>query len=52
MILRDASDPTLMGKHVNTMANSILGILFLVLIVLAAVAAIPLMIITHAGQPL
>jgi hypothetical protein len=40
-----------MGQYVNTRADSIVGALFLVLISAAAVAAIPLMIVTHSGRP-
>jgi manganese transport protein len=40
-----------MGKHVNKRLVSVLGIVFLVLITAAAIAAIPLMIVTHGGQP-
>jgi manganese transport protein len=50
-ILRVAADRRIMGRHVNTKADSIVGILFLVLIVGAAVAAIPLMVLTHSGRP-
>ena len=50
-ILRLASDRGVMGKHVNSKADDIVGIVFLVLIVIAAAAAIPLMVLTHSGQP-
>jgi Mn2+/Fe2+ NRAMP family transporter len=50
-ILRVASDKTIMGKHVNSKFDDSLGIVFLLLITAAAIAAIPLMIITHSGQP-
>jgi len=50
-ILRVAADKNVMGKHVNTKIDTIIGIVFLVLIAAAAVAAIPLMILTHSGQP-
>ena len=50
-ILRAAADKKLMGKHVNTKFDSVIGIIFLVLIVAAALAAIPLMIVTNSGQP-
>jgi manganese transport protein len=50
-ILRTAADPKVMGKHVNGRLVSVLGIVFLVLITAAAIAAIPLMIVTHGGQP-
>jgi Mn2+/Fe2+ NRAMP family transporter len=50
-ILRLASDRSVMGKHVNSRMDNIVGVAFLVLILIAATAAIPLMIATHAGQP-
>jgi manganese transport protein len=50
-ILRAAADKKLMGKHVNTTFDSVIGTLFLVLITAAALAALPLMIITNSGQP-
>lgn len=50
-ILRAAADKKLMGKHVNTRLNTIIGAGFLVLITVAAVAAIPLMILTDSGKP-
>jgi manganese transport protein len=50
-ILRAAADKKLMGKHVNTTFDSVTGIVFLLLILGAALAAIPLMIITNSGEP-
>jgi manganese transport protein len=50
-ILRVAADKNIMGRHVNTRFTNAVGILFLILIVLAAVASFPLMILTHSGQP-
>jgi manganese transport protein len=50
-ILRTAADPNIMGKHANSRVVSVLGMIFLVLITVAAIAAIPLMILTHGGQP-
>jgi manganese transport protein len=50
-ILRAAADKKLMGKHVNTTFDSVLGTVFLVVITAAALAAIPLMIMTNSGQP-
>lgn len=50
-ILRVAADKNLMGKHVNSTFDTALGTLFLFLITAAALAAIPLMIVTHSGQP-
>jgi Mn2+/Fe2+ NRAMP family transporter len=50
-ILRIAADPNVMGKHVNNKVVSVLGAIFLVLISVSAVAAIPLMLLTRGGQP-
>jgi Mn2+/Fe2+ NRAMP family transporter len=50
-ILRMASDKSVMGKHVNSRFDTILGTAFLVLIAVAAIAAIPLMILTRSGKP-
>jgi Mn2+/Fe2+ NRAMP family transporter len=50
-ILRTAADRNIMGKHANTRVVSVLGMIFLALIMAAAIAAIPLMILTHGGQP-
>jgi Mn2+/Fe2+ NRAMP family transporter len=50
-ILRMAADRGVMGKHANKRVINILGALALLLIVLAALAAIPLMVITDSGKP-
>lgn len=50
-ILRIAADKKVMGKHANSRFDTIVGIVFLVLITAAAIAAIPLMLLTHSGQP-
>jgi Mn2+/Fe2+ NRAMP family transporter len=50
-ILRAAADKTIMGKHANSGIVTIVGTVFLLLIFAAAIAAIPLMILTHGGQP-
>jgi len=50
-ILRAAADKNVMGKHVNSRADTIIGTVFLIVITIAAVAAIPLMIITNSGRP-
>ena len=50
-ILRAAADRNVMGKYVSGKLQTIAGAVFLVLIAAAAVAAIPLMIATHAGRP-
>jgi Mn2+/Fe2+ NRAMP family transporter len=49
-ILIVANDPAYMGDKVNGRATNFFGTVFLVIIVVAAVAAIPLMILTGAGQ--
>jgi Mn2+/Fe2+ NRAMP family transporter len=50
-ILRVAADKNIMGKHANSKIVTTLGIGLLVLIIIAAIAAFPLMILTHAGRP-
>jgi hypothetical protein len=40
-----------MGKHVNSRLDTIVGTVILVLITAAAIAAIPLMVVTHSGKP-
>jgi manganese transport protein len=50
-ILRTASDKNVMGKHVNSKSDDVIGAIMLVLIIIAALAAIPLMVLTHSGQP-
>jgi manganese transport protein len=48
-ILLVARDPTFMGEHTNGPVSSILGWIYLGVIMLVAVAAIPLLLITNAG---
>ncbi|MFD2025512.1 Nramp family divalent metal transporter [Promicromonospora aerolata] len=48
-ILVVANDPEYMGEHVNGRVMNVLGAVYLVILVVAAVAAIPLMIVTEAG---
>jgi Mn2+/Fe2+ NRAMP family transporter len=50
-ILRVAADRNTMGKHVNSRWDTIVGTVILVLITAAAIAAIPLMLMTHSGKP-
>jgi Mn2+/Fe2+ NRAMP family transporter len=50
-ILRVAADRNIMGRHANSRSVTIAGIAFLFLITVAAIAAIPLMIVTHSGKP-
>ena len=49
-ILLVANDPTYMGTHVNGRLANVLGSLYLVVILAIAIAAIPLMLMTHGGQ--
>jgi Mn2+/Fe2+ NRAMP family transporter len=49
-ILVVANDPVYMGEHVNGKLANGLGTVFLVVLGVAAVAAIPLMLLTSAGQ--
>ena len=51
VVKRVAADKNIMGKHVNSSFDSAIGATFLVLIIIAALAAIPLMVITHSGRP-
>ena len=50
-ILRTASDKKVMGKHVNSKFGDVIGGIVLVLVTIAALAAIPLMVLTHSGRP-
>jgi manganese transport protein len=49
-ILVVANDPDYMGEHVNGRLANGLGTVYLILVILASVAAIPLMLVTKAGQ--
>jgi Mn2+/Fe2+ NRAMP family transporter len=49
-ILVVANDRTYMGRHVNGSVANALGVLYLVLVTVASLAAIPLMLLTKAGQ--
>jgi manganese transport protein len=49
-VLAVARDKGIMGKHVNGWMANMLGWLYLAVITLAALAAIPLFVVTHAGQ--
>jgi Mn2+/Fe2+ NRAMP family transporter len=49
-VLRVASDRKLMGEHVNNRFITTMGWIYFILIVVAALAAIPLMILTHMGD--
>jgi Mn2+/Fe2+ NRAMP family transporter len=48
-ILVVANDRDYMGEHANKRLSNALGVVFLVLVVVAAVTAIPLLVITHMG---
>jgi Mn2+/Fe2+ NRAMP family transporter len=49
-ILVIANDPDYMGEKVNGRFTNVLASIFLVIVIVASVAAIPLMIWTRAGQ--
>jgi manganese transport protein len=49
-ILLVANDTAYMGRYVNGRLANAFGLLYLVIILVVAVSAIPLMIITHQGQ--
>jgi manganese transport protein len=49
-ILVVANDPDYMGDHVNGRVANALGSVYLLVVVVAATAALPLMFITKAGQ--
>jgi len=48
-VLLVARDKTFMGEHVNGRLATTLGWIYMVIIMIVAVAAIPLLIITNAG---
>ena len=50
-ILTTAGDRALMGEHATKTVLQVLGWVFFGIIVIAALAAFPLMILTHSGQP-
>jgi Mn2+/Fe2+ NRAMP family transporter len=50
-ILSAAADKRIMGKHVNSRFVTVVGAVFLSLIIAAAIAAIPLMVLTRSGKP-
>jgi manganese transport protein len=50
-ILRTASDKNVMGRHVNSKFDDVIGGIVLVPVIIAALAAIPLMVLTHSGKP-
>jgi Mn2+/Fe2+ NRAMP family transporter len=49
-ILVIANDPDYMGRHVNGRLANALGTFYLIVLTVASLAAIPLMIVTKAGQ--
>lgn len=49
-VLVAARDTRLMGRHANGALSNALGVVFFVVLTLAAVAAIPLLIVTHGGE--
>jgi Mn2+/Fe2+ NRAMP family transporter len=50
-ILTTAADRNIMGKHANGKTYNVVGWMFLALIIVASLAAIPLMVLTRAGKP-
>jgi Mn2+/Fe2+ NRAMP family transporter len=50
-ILKAAGDPVLMGQHATKKWQQALGWIFFGVIVIAALAAVPLLILTHGGEP-
>jgi Mn2+/Fe2+ NRAMP family transporter len=49
-IFKKARDKGVMGNHVNGRLADVLGWAYLVVIIVVAVAAMPLMLMTHQGQ--
>jgi len=49
-ILLVANDKAYMGRYVNGRIANALGLIYLVVIMIVALAAIPLMILTNVGQ--
>jgi Mn2+/Fe2+ NRAMP family transporter len=49
-VLRLAQDRSVMGEHANSPIVGVLGWIYLALIVVVSVAAVPLMIVTHNGK--
>jgi Mn2+/Fe2+ NRAMP family transporter len=49
-ILLVANDRTYMGAHANGRAANVLGVFYFVVIILIAVSAIPLLLLTNGGQ--
>jgi Mn2+/Fe2+ NRAMP family transporter len=49
-ILLIANDRTYMGSHTNGRLANVLGVVYFAIILLVAVAAIPLLVLTNGGQ--
>jgi Mn2+/Fe2+ NRAMP family transporter len=49
-ILVVANDRSYMGEHVNGRLANVLGSFYMVVVLVASVAALPLMLVTKAGQ--
>jgi Mn2+/Fe2+ NRAMP family transporter len=49
-ILIVANDPEYMGRYVNSRPMNVVALVYLVIILIASLSAIPLMIITGAGR--
>jgi len=50
-ILKTAADRNIMGEHANGRALNVVATILLVLVSIAAVIAVPLMLLTHGGKP-
>jgi Mn2+/Fe2+ NRAMP family transporter len=49
-VLMIANDPDYMGEHVNGRTSNALGTVYMVLLIVVAIAALPLMFATKVGQ--
>ena len=49
-ILLIANDRTYLGSHTNGRLANVLGVVYFAIILLVAVAAIPLLVLTNGGQ--
>jgi manganese transport protein len=49
-ILLIANDRTYMGSHTNGRLANVLGVVYFAIILLVAIAAIPLLVLTNGGQ--
>jgi len=49
-ILKTANNRVTMNRHANSTFTKVLGWFYFILLTLAAIAALPLMFITHSGK--